>query len=227
MLGTIIKFCLLTCLTVFALFWLFTSIIVLTPEQWHLLGDIARNTSALAVLAASTAAYIAWGTNRTRTKEATRSDFKDRIHWAATHFTGDPTLTSLAAEKIIDQFATDGALGPSDLALAVALSEQKEKISASWQAKVDELQNYLTNQSERVSQLLKIINELKLVEALDEKERAGYFAELAQLNLQLKLSADADKAIMTLRDMQEQQEALEKIIEVLEDVAIERRGHEQ
>lgn len=79
----------------------------LTTDQWATLGEIARNTGAFAVLAASIAAYIAWGTNRTRAAEATSTEFRDQMKWAVDALaSGDPIKTTYA-QMLIQRYAED------------------------------------------------------------------------------------------------------------------------
>lgn len=137
LLGVVLWFIVMFYVAARIIAWFFTSIIVLPVEQWQLLGDVSRNTNALAVFAASIAAYIAWRTNQSRAREAVRSDFKDRINWAAQNYTGDPTLTSIAAGRFIDNFAKSNTLHPEDLATAKTLSAKKQEIAQDRERKME------------------------------------------------------------------------------------------
>lgn len=93
--------------TIWSIIWIWTEVARMPSEHWQLLGDIARNTSAFAVIAASIAAYIAWGTNRTRATEATSTEFRDQMKWAVDALaSGDPIKTTYA-QMLIQRYAED------------------------------------------------------------------------------------------------------------------------
>lgn len=79
----------------------------LTADQWATLGEIARNTGAFAVLAASIAAYIAWGTNKTRAREATSAEFRDQMKWAVDGIASNEPIKMVYAQMLIQRYAED------------------------------------------------------------------------------------------------------------------------
>lgn len=184
----------------------------LSESQWQLAGEISRNTNALAVLAASIAAYIAWGTNRARAKEAKRADFKDRIHWASKHYTAEPTLESIAAGRIIDQFAEDKALSAGDIEIATELANHKEHLEYVRGKKYEALKSDLVDLEE-------------LLEAGRQKisqfESTNKQVAFNNLLLQLSLSIQEVKETETLEVLRNRIEILENMLILLENVTKE------
>lgn len=97
-------------------------------HAWSVAGDVVRNTSGLfAVLAASIAAWVAYRTNLTRAQEANRSNFKDRLQWAAHNIETDNELEGLLADQLIDSMSQDESLSEPDLEIAQKVAKHREQ----------------------------------------------------------------------------------------------------
>lgn len=68
---------------------------------WAVIGDVIRN---LAGLFAAIAAYIAWWTNKTRSHEAEKADFRDRMKWAVENSDNERELIAQYSGAIIHSY---------------------------------------------------------------------------------------------------------------------------
>lgn len=189
----------------------------LSESQWQLAGEISRNTNALAVIAASIAAYIAWGTNKARAKEAKRADFKDRIHWASKHYTAEPTLESLIADHTIEYFSEDTELSSNDLALAKKLVAQKRIIEEVQQRKIDDLTDILKRKLSHLRKMLGKYSSLADLEAIEESRKKEVLTKLSLANTQMTAMA-LDHRLLTISGILEYIETVDNLSDLLEDI---------
>lgn len=71
-------------------------------QVWAVAGDTVRNLSGFIVVAG---AWIAWETNKSRSNEAEKSDFRDRMRWAIENSDHENQLVSEYASAVIRSFA--------------------------------------------------------------------------------------------------------------------------
>lgn len=140
-------------------------------------GDTARNTSGIfAVAAAGTAAWIAFQTNKARSLEASRAQFKDRLQWAVEHSKASNDLEGLLAEKLIESAASNENISKQDLEIAQAIAMR--------QIELRERAEYHAQQYEKhVRESLETIwNDFKDVQILPEDK-----ARLLELQKEFRL----------------------------------------
>ena len=87
---------------------------------WALAGDTARNSAGiLAIIAAYFTIRVSTQTNQARTREAIRSNFRDRIAWAAGHFDSSNPLERELSRQILYRYQDDPELEESEQEIAV------------------------------------------------------------------------------------------------------------
>ncbi|MGH1978325.1 MULTISPECIES: hypothetical protein [Rothia] len=217
-LGVTLWFIVAFAISINIIVWFFTSVVDLESEQWRLIGEISRNTNALAVLAASVAAWIAWGTNKARKEEAKRADFKDRIQWAVSRFDGSPSLESMAAGKMIDQFAQDKGLSANDTELAIELADHKKFIEQDVWRRVEVLLNSINSSHVKLKKLLNDNRISDLAETVSPAQLAQFQRELAQKNLDYLLSSVESRETESVASLKVYQASLDSWIQLLEDL---------
>lgn len=216
-LGVMLWFIVAVAISINIIVWFFTSVVDLESDQWRLIGEISRNTNALAVLAASVAAWIAWGTNKARKEESKRADFKDRIQWAVSRFDGSPSLESMAAGKMIEQFAQDKGLSANDTELAIELADHKKFIEQDVWQRVEVLLNSIYSAQIKLKNLLNTEVISSVAETLSPAQFIQFKRELAQKNLDYLLSSVESRETESVASLKEHQASLESSIQLLED----------
>lgn len=73
-------------------------------QFWAVAGDTVRNLSGVIVVAG---AWIAWVTNKSRSKEAEKADFRDRMKWAVENTAHENELIGQYAGAIIRSFRSN------------------------------------------------------------------------------------------------------------------------
>ncbi|ORC15524.1 hypothetical protein A7979_07275 [Rothia nasimurium] len=80
----------------------------MTPHDWSVLGDIVRNTSGLIALASALLTIrVMHKTNTARAKEATSSEFRDQMQWAADSLASNDPIKMAYAQMLIQRYAED------------------------------------------------------------------------------------------------------------------------
>lgn len=221
-LGVALWFIVAFAISINIIVWFFTSVIDLKSEQWQLVGEISRNTNALAVLAASVAAWIAWGTNKARKEESKRADFKDRIQWAVSRFDGSPSLESMAAGKMIDQFAQDKGLSASDTELATELADHKKFIERDTWRRFEVLLESIRAAQERLDKSLTVESISRAADNLDSDQTKDFWRTLNQKSLKYRLSSIESRETQSVSSLQEYLKSMEDLEKMLEDVLVGR-----
>lgn len=209
-----------------SLIWLFRRVLSIPPDTWHLLGEISRNTNALAVLAASIAAYIAWGTNRARAREAKRSDFKDRIHWASSNFDSDNPMQALLAEFTIIHFSEDKSLSDEDAKTARGLALKLNQLKEARKEKEEFLFKRVRDANALLRIRLKEHSELPHEARLWLAQQDRYFDEIARYTQEVELSLNDIACNATSMNLSKHIEVLAKFNRFLENGITDWRDHD-
>lgn len=101
----------------------------ISADDWQVLGDLYRSLGGIyAVTAASIAAWIAWVTNQTRSREAEGVQFREYMKWSVEKLSSQQTapahtIEDVFALSLIERYAnqTRPNLDPTDKAIAVQL----------------------------------------------------------------------------------------------------------
>lgn len=106
-LGVLIMFA-LPVLVVWGLIALWFRFIHMTPHDWSILGDIIRNTAGLIALASALLAIrVMHKTNATRAREATSSEIRDQMQWAADSLASNDPIKMAYAQMLIQRYAEE------------------------------------------------------------------------------------------------------------------------
>lgn len=208
------------------IFCLMTWLTSLSGEQWHLAGEISRNTNALAVIAASIAAYIAWNTNKARAQESIRSDFKDRIHWASLNYASEDPMQADLAESTIIHFSVSNSLSSEDATTAKRLAETLGRVKAAEQEKRGFLLTLISSMSNEFSQLngeFEILPEDAKAWLMDTQRLNSF--EFQQLSIDYQLASLEVKILPTLANLNQTASILAKLIELLGNALKDWREH--
>lgn len=87
------------------LWWRFAH---MTPHDWSVLGDITRNTAGLiALCSALLTIRVMHRTNMARAQEATSSEFRDQMQWAADGLSSNEPIKMVYAQMLLQRYAEE------------------------------------------------------------------------------------------------------------------------
>ena len=96
------------CLALWGLWWLWVRFTHMTPHDWSVLGDIVRNTAGLIALASALLTIrVMHKTNVTRAREATSSEIRDQMQWAADSLASNDPIKMAYAQMLIQRYAEE------------------------------------------------------------------------------------------------------------------------
>ena len=80
----------------------------MTPHDWSVLGDIVRNTAGLLALASALLTIrVMHKTNAARAREATSSEIRDQMQWAADSLASNDPIKMAYAQMLIQRYAEE------------------------------------------------------------------------------------------------------------------------